>query len=83
MTMKHLIPIIVFSLKELQREFGNYVLPSMKEGNLFLKLLNGTRNSNKQTRALVKMGRECLDLPNVTFQKINTQKDSNSLWKVP
>lgn len=83
MTTKHLILIIAFSLKELLKEFGNFVPPSMKEGSLFLKLLNGTKNSNKQTRALVKMGRECSDLPNITFQKINSQKDSNSLWKAP
>lgn len=57
--MKDLTLTIVFSQKELQKEFGNYASTSMLEVNQSLKLQNGMLNLNLPIKHSVKMVKEC------------------------
>lgn len=56
--MKLLILIIVYLLKELQKEYGNCVHILIKMENRCLKLQNGNKNLNKQTELLETTVRE-------------------------
>lgn len=73
--------IIVFLLKELLKEFGNFVLMLMLAENLFLKLLNGIKNSKRQMLSLVRTVKEFWVLLNIIFLKTNTLKISSSILK--
>lgn len=55
---KEMTHIIVFSLKVLLKEFGNFVPMSTLVESQFLKLLNGITNSKKLMLNLVKMVKE-------------------------
>lgn len=81
-SMKGQIHIIVFLQKELPKEYGNCAQRSMKEEFQFLKLLNGIEGLRKPMLALVKMGREFLDLLSIIYQKINSQEDSDLIIKI-
>ena len=79
--VKNQILFTAFSLRVLLKEFGNDARMWMLEENQFPKLKNGTENSNRLTKNLVKMVKEFLVLPNIIYQKINIQKTLNSIYK--
>lgn len=75
------IPTIACSLKELHREFGNFVLMLMKMVAPSPKMNPGRGNSHNLTNLLETMDRESSDLPNITFPKISTLSAINSTMK--
>lgn len=78
---KEMTHIIVFSLKELLKEFGNFVPMSMLVESQFLKLLNGITNSKKPMLSLVKMVKEFWVLLSIIFLKKNILKISSLILK--
>lgn len=78
---KEMTHIIVFLLKVLLKEFGNFVPMLTLVESQFLKLLNGIKNSKRPMLSLVKMVKEFWVLLSIIFLKKNILKISSLILK--